>query len=190
MSYRPSTGQADRAKGFKKLRDGDEARKRRGDSVLNTRKDRRNEQIEKRRKAWDACAPGQSTEQEMRDETSGAEPPPSTLSISAAHVPLEGDGTTFQIVQWIKTIASRESGADVKLAATKSLRKLLSKRKDPPINQIIEAGAVPWVVLQLQDDSNPKLQVESAWVITNITSGSSEQTRMILEHGAAQVLTQ
>eukprot|EP00959_Pyramimonas_sp_CCMP1952_P284615 5949818-Pyramimonas_sp.AAC.4 len=86
----------------------------------------------------------------------------------------------------IRTIASPETSEDARLDATRRLRKLLSKRS-PPINQVIEAGAVPYMVFQLRNMAVPTIQLESAWVLTNITSGESSQTRAVLEHGAAQV---
>jgi hypothetical protein len=72
----------------------------------------------------------------------------------------------------------------VKLNAVQQTRKL-SSDKNPPIDQIIEAGMLPILVDCLTKDDQPNLQFEAAWVLTNIASGSSLQTVVIagaIEH--------
>jgi len=64
------------------------------------------------------------------------------------------------------------------------LRKLLSKENDPPIQAVIDAGVVPRLV-QLTSLSSPKkVQFEAAWCLTNVCSGTTEQTRYVIENGA------
>ena len=71
---------------------------------------------------------------------------------------------------------------NAQLAATKECRKLLSDHK-PPIGTLVEMGLVPIFVQFLTTSTNPKLQFEAAWVLTNICSGSSEQTWAVVESG-------
>ena len=53
---------------------------------------------------------------------------------------------------------------------------------NPPIQQIIEAGLLqPFT--EFLESSNEKLQFESSWIITNIASGTSEQTRALVTYG-------
>jgi importin subunit alpha-2 len=76
------------------------------------------------------------------------------------------------------------------LAALGRFRKALSRLgQSPPIQEVIDTGCVPQVVNFLTSD-NPSLQFEAAWVLTNIASGSSLQTRTVISCGAVPILVQ
>jgi importin subunit alpha-6/7 len=69
--------------------------------------------------------------------------------------------------------------------ATSKLRILLSLERDPPIQLVVQSpGLVQRLVQFLGCVSNPQLQLEAAWCLTNIASGSSEETAAIVKEGA------
>eukprot|EP00128_Syssomonas_multiformis_P019001 Colp12_sorted_trinity150504_noHs@5030 len=91
-----------------------------------------------------------------------------------------------QLPDIVKRINS--SNPEVRLAATKECRKLLSKEKGPPIDDVISSGVLPHLVSFLQCHDQPDLQFEAAWTITNIASGTSEHTYEVCNSGACQWL--
>lgn len=71
----------------------------------------------------------------------------------------------------------------ISVSHVKKLRKLLTI-KDPPIDAVIEMGLVPKLVEYLDVFVSPAIQMEAAWALTNICSGSSEQSLYVIKEGA------
>lgn len=73
------------------------------------------------------------------------------------------------------------------LEATTHFRKILSLEKNPPIQVVIDAGIVPKLVHLCTAEGYPKLQYEAAWALTNIASGSTLQTKAVIDAGAVPI---
>ena len=81
-------------------------------------------------------------------------------------------------------VAMQSSDPDQQLLGTTAARKTLSREQNPPIKELVDAGIVPMCVRFLEDFTHPVLQFEAAWTLTNVASGTSEQTQAVVNAGA------
>lgn len=81
---------------------------------------------------------------------------------------------------------TKEANTEV-LQATRDVRRILSTVPEHSIDSVIEAGLVPLLVLAMQSYSSD-LALESCWAITNIASGTSEQTHFVVQCHAVPTL--
>uniref|UniRef100_A0A1A9VIL1 Importin subunit alpha n=1 Tax=Glossina austeni TaxID=7395 RepID=A0A1A9VIL1_GLOAU len=78
----------------------------------------------------------------------------------------------------------RSSDSKRQFAGLLAARKLLSNEQHPPIDLMIDNGIVPLCVEFLQKVECPHIQFEAAWALTNISSGTSEQTGCVVASNA------
>jgi len=97
------------------------------------------------------------------------------------------DKTMVKLEQMVRLLNSENP--EELLTASQTLRKMLSIEKDPPIQQVINAGAIPGLVKCLKMSTHTPIQFEACWAITNIASGTLEQTAYIVHTGVLKDLS-
>ncbi|KAJ8444949.1 hypothetical protein Cgig2_029143 [Carnegiea gigantea] len=162
MSLRPNARTEVRRNRYKVAVDADEGRRRREDNMVEIRKSKREESLLKKRR-----------------EGLQAQQFPAPLHSSNVEKKLESLPTMVAGVY--------SDNNQLQLEATTQFRKLLSIERSPPIEEVIQAGVVPRFVEFLQREDFPQLQFEAAWALTNIASGTSENTKVVIDHGAVPI---
>jgi len=164
----PAREWKDDAPRFKTI-DKDESRRGREETTISLRKDKRAEQLQKKRFGGNAAPMAGAAENQTQSVGSQAW--------------LEANPTAL-----VEGVHSDDP--NLQLPAVTQFRKLLSIERSPPIEEVIAAGVVPRFVQFLQIGDNPMLQFESAWALTNIASGTSEHTRVVIANGAVPIFVQ
>ncbi|CAO1398039.1 unnamed protein product [Diamesa serratosioi] len=137
-----------------KGKDADEMRRRRNEVNVELRKNKREDSIQKRRNIL----------------TSGTSDEDDLLSVASLK----------KLVQ----SAGNDGDPEEQLQAVQTARRLLSSDRNPPIDDLIKSGILPILVRCLERDENQMLQFEAAWALTNIASGTSSQTNLVVNAGA------
>jgi len=179
MSGRDNT---DRKKAFKKTIDVDENRRRREETTLQIRKTKKDAHLNKRRQIPANFAPeaGDSSLTNGMDMMDSQ-----NMQVGGTAAPMTATSKLENLPQMVQGVMTDD--AQQQTECTTQFRRLLSIEKNPPIQQVIDAGVVPRFVEFLQRDDNPALQFEAAWALTNIASGTSEHTAVVMESGAVPI---
>uniref|UniRef100_A0A5B6Z643 Importin subunit alpha n=1 Tax=Davidia involucrata TaxID=16924 RepID=A0A5B6Z643_DAVIN len=164
MSLRASSKTEVRRNQYKVSVDAEEGRRRREDNMVEIRKNRREESLQKKRRE------GIQASQQF---------PVAVQTNSAAEKKLE------HLPSMVAGVWSDDG--NLQLEATSQFRKLLSIERLPPIDEVIQSGVVPRFVEFLMREDFPQLQFEAAWALTNIASGTAENTKVVIDHGAIPI---
>lgn len=149
-------------------KDQEEMKKKRNEVTVEIRKNKREETLQKRRNV--PVTEDTTDEEESRENLS--------------HASLE-------------SIVEKAQSPDqaTQLYAVQAARKLLSSDRNPPIDALIQSGILPVLVNCLKSTDvnfpdNPSLQFEAAWALTNIASGTSQQTQAVVASEAVPLFLQ
>mmetsp|Transcript_23739 Transcript_23739/g.62009 ORF Transcript_23739/g.62009 Transcript_23739/m.62009 type:complete len:529 (-) Transcript_23739:199-1785(-) len=151
-----------------KGKDADNSRGRRRDTNVELRKNKRVDQLAKRRMKQSAPAAGPLN--------------PLNAAVPALPAPVSSAAIGEQIEQVVQGIQNGDPATV--LSSAKRCRMLLSKEQSPPIAEVMDAGLTHIFVQMLECDDMPDLQLEAAWALTNIASGTSDQTMAVAHAGA------
>jgi len=160
-----------RARNFKNAgKDTEELRRRRTDATVELRKARKDEQLSKRRNI-------------DTDETDSYASPTGEHS-NLNNGPAAGPLSSTTVKKIVDDIFS--DNEEHQFIGAQTARKILSRERQPPIDMMISAGIIPKCIEFLRNKTNPELQFEAAWVLTNIASGTSAQTDIVVKAGAVE----
>ena len=116
--------------------DLDEARRKREDNIVQLRKDKRDENLQKKRMTSGLMMQNAAEEQQKT---------PSSVQQRLAHLP-----------EMVRGVMSENT--EQQLEATTQFRKLLSIERSPPIDEVINQNVIPRFVQLLGRDDIPTLQ--------------------------------
>ena len=109
------------------------------------------------------------------------------MDVEASSSPQVNAGLA-EIPQMLEMLHSGDP--ESQLQGVTKFRKLLSVKDYSPISEVISTGAVSVFTNFLKRDSQPKLQFEAAWALTNITAGTSDHTHAVTDAGAVPQFVQ
>uniref|UniRef100_A0A383WFD2 Importin subunit alpha n=2 Tax=Tetradesmus obliquus TaxID=3088 RepID=A0A383WFD2_TETOB len=165
---KPAAG-VPRKKEYKKGVDADDARRKREDNIIELRKNKRDENLQKKRMV--NAGPSYAM------EDSSARTSLALQNKQLDELPAKVQGLYSQNPQ-------------DQYEATQWFRKLLSIERNPPIEEVIKQNVIPQFVNFLKRAEMPQLQFEAAWALTNVASGTSDHTKAVIDEGAVPIFVQ
>ncbi|RVW39192.1 Importin subunit alpha-2 [Vitis vinifera] len=152
MSLRPSARTEVRRNRYKVSVDAEEGRRRREDNMVEIRKNRREESLQKKRR-----------------EGLQAQTLPASIHSAAVEKKLEF------LPSMVAGVWTDDS--NIQLEATTQFRKLLSIERCPQLRKLFNLALFLALLSSCEEDF-PQLQFEAAWALTNIASGTSDNTKV------------
>lgn len=159
----------ERQRSYVKGLDAGVDRRKREESALSLRKQKRESSLQKKRRE---AAP---TPAEATAPASATQDTQTRMRLASLPALVERLGSPDPMTQY---------------EACRMIRRMLSVEKNPPISDVMAFNVIPIFVEFLRRKENPKLQFEAAWALTNIASGSSEQTRAVVNGGCVQLFVE
>ena len=153
-------------------------RRRRVEGSLELRKAKKEENLMKRRNMM----PVEDSESEA-SEAGGASPKKITPE-TTAELSLEECAEVLLSAEWTAQEAKKLE------SAVENVRRKLSRSNQPPIRTVISLGLVHPLVRLLATPISDKSQFEAAWAITNIVSGTADETAEVVKAGGVGPLVQ
>lgn len=139
---------------FKKGVDAEDGRRRREETQLNLRKQKKNDRLTKRR-----LANSQATQVKDGENNAGELPGVAGL---------------------VSSIVNTNAPFDQLIKGVRGIRRLLSSDRNPPFKEVIDSGAIKPLVECLMRTDSAELQFEAAWALTNLAS--SKYTSSLAEY--------
>ncbi|CAL5071082.1 unnamed protein product [Urochloa decumbens] len=176
---------------YKPRVDFSRSRRRREDGLLSLRRLDRDAGLFKRRRDETSPAVHASdpapTPAEAESPAAGARPPPTPSSPADAAAPRDAAESELEgLSELVDKVCSDDTTSQ--LEATVQFRKLLSDEKNSTVIKIIRADVLPRFAESLSRTGFPQLQMEAAWVLTNIAA--SDYTLLVAECGAVPRLVE
>jgi importin subunit alpha-6/7 len=161
--------QTERKALFKQGLDLQSTRRRRQETTQQIRKNKKEENLMKRR---------QGAVNNNADEAMSAN--------TATSLPLKNKPTIADIPDFMKVITNPASPTEDLIEAVRGIRRMLSVETNPPVNEVLATGILPYLVNFLQKYDSWVLMFESSWTLTNIAS--TQRTKDVVDGGAVPLL--
>eukprot|EP00760_Papus_ankaliazontas_P009038 PhM_4_TR13959/c1_g1_i14/m.31989 len=96
--------------------------------------------------------------------------------------------TLQQLPDMVSMVRSDDLATQIR--GTLMIRKLLSVEANPPIDEVISSGVIPRLVEFLRCRDSTNLQMEAAWALTNVASGTSDHTLLVIQSNAVPLFVE